>query len=262
MKKLKAYLNTFWQLLKTDLYIYSKEFVSDLIDTTIWFVSITLVISYVYPALGMTENFGPFYAIGMFATLSFFEIFSTISTYLADLEGKRTITYHLTLPMPAAFVFIKMALSHAFKKAASGLIILPLCKLVLMDRISLLSISPIKFLLIYFSTHVFMGMFAVFMASFVPKMSKVRQVFIRTLLPLWMFSGVEYPLHILKSMAPNVAKLNLLNPLLYVYEGLRGAALNPAEYLPFYLCLSATWGFIIALAIIGIWKHKKRLDCI
>ena len=248
--------------MKTEIYLYSKDFFSDLIDTTIWFTSIILVVSYVYPALGMTKSFGPFYAIGMFATLSFFEIFSTISNYLSDLEGQRTITYHLTLPLPASLVLIKMALIHAFRKAVSGIIILPLCKIALLDRISLLDIQPIKFLLIYISSHIFMGMFAMFMASFVPKMSKVRQVFIRTLLPLWMFSGVEYPLNIIQSVAPSVAKINLLNPLLYVYEGLRTTALNPSEYLSFSTCFLAIWGFIVAFAVIGIWKHKKRLDCI
>jgi len=260
IKKYKEYANIFWQLLKTDLTVYTKDAFGDIIDTAIVFSSIILIVTYVYPSLGMDKSFGAFYAIGMIASLSFFEIYSTVSSFISDLEGNKKISHSLTIPMPSFLVFIEIAIYHAIRKTFATSIILPLSKLILGSRINLSQLSIVKFVLIFLTLHLAIGFLAIVMASTIARMSKMRQVFVRFLFPLWIFSGIEFPWHILNNIYPRLGKLIFVNPLLYAMEGIRAATFGQGVYLSFWLCFCMLWFFIVLFGYVGVVRFKKRLD--
>lgn len=58
-----------------------------------------------------------------------------------------------------------------------------------------------------------------------------------------------------------IGYITLLNPLTYIMEGNRSAALGPSEYIPFWISF-ALWLFILLCAGDGIRRLKKRLDCV
>ncbi len=260
MNKIKSYLNLFWQLLKTDFVIFNKSIVSGIIDTSIWISILLAIFTYIFPHLGMTKNFSSIVLVGAIVSCGLFETFSFAATFLADIEGNKTISYFFTLPIPSWLIFVKSALAQAYKTIILSLIIIPLGKLILWQRLDLSNISIYKFLLIFLSINVFLGMFAVFLSSIPKDMSQIRSIWIRILFPLWFLGGAEFPLRVVQKMSPRLAYLFFLNPVTYAMEGIRAATLGQHGYLNIWICLGAIWFFGIIFGFLGIKRLKKRLD--
>ena len=56
--------------------------------------------------------------------------------------------------------------------------------------------------------------------------------------------------------------LHLVNPLLYVMEGMRAATLGQEGYLPFWFSLAGLTIFTVGFAWDAIRRLQKRLDCV
>ncbi|MBD3273020.1 hypothetical protein GF385_01560 [Candidatus Dependentiae bacterium] len=261
-KKTNKYLKIFGKLLKTDLLIFSKNIITNIINCTIW-VSITMfVFGYIFPNLGMSENFGALWLTGSLGSWAIFEAWPSTITFLSDIDGNNSISYQLTLPIPSWLIFLKRTFSYAINTMATGLIILPLGKLILWNKINFVYFSPIKFFVIFITMNIFANTFSHFLITTVPDIHNIEKAFIRILFPMWFLGGAQFPWHILNSMSPIFGKIILLNPIIYMMEGIRSAILNPTNFLPFWNCVATLWGFTILFGIIAIIRLKKRLDFI
>jgi ABC-type polysaccharide/polyol phosphate export permease len=258
--KFKSYLKLFWQLVRTDLIIFKQGFVDSLIDTFILVTLLVIVVTYIYPSLGMSTSFGPFFAVGMVATSSLFQVWPAAVNFISDLEGNKTITYPLTLPIPSWMVMVSKSIGWACKNVAISILILPAMKILLWDRMDLSNLMIGKFLLMFFSVSIFFGFFSLFMASLVKDMNNVDSVWIRVLFPLWFVGCAEFPWTVLHGLNPNLAYLNFINPITYVMEGIRSPVLGHENFLPFWFCFGMVWLFCFAFGWMGVKRLKKRLD--
>ena len=253
----------FGKLLKTDFFIFKQNCIDDIIDTCVWVTFCTIVAAYVLPSLGMQVSYGAFFLIGCIGSSSIFLIFGDTSQVVADLHGERTITYPLTLPIPGWLLFVQKAVTYSLQAAIISAIIIPLGKLILMERFNLSLINPFRFIIIYLSLHVFCaGFFTLFFVSMTEKMSRILNIWTRVLFPLWFMGGSQFSWQTLDAMNPWFAKLCLLNPFTYAFEALHAATLGQEGYLPFWLCIMILWASIVLFGFISIKRLQKRLDFI
>ena len=254
------YLNLFWQMLKTDLIIFKKNIITRFIDTCVWVSMLAFVISYLYPQLGMAQEFGAFWLVGAIVSSCLFDIEATSADFVADVEGNKTITYPLTLPISSWAVFVKLALSYACKSAVFAIIIIPLGKLVLWDKLTFTYFDPFKFISIFLIINLFFGFFSLFMSSLVKKMSNFTKIWVRFFFPMWILGGVMFPWKLIYNISPRLAYLFLLNPITYANEGIRATVLSQKDYLPFWLCVPMLCFFGIIFGFWSIVRLKKQLD--
>ena len=260
MNNFKSYSNLFWQLVKTDLVVFKQGFVEKLIDTVIWVTSIVAVVTYVFPKLGMSQNYGEFYAVGAVVSAGLFHTFPKNAAFVADITGAKTINYEFTLPLPSWLVILKQACVFACETIAFSIIIIPLSKLILWNRMDLSNFSVIKFVFMFIFLNVFMGLLSIFTSSFVKDIHSIELVWTRILFPLWFFGSTQYSWYTLYKISPKFAYVLLLNPIVYLAEGIQNAVLGTQGRLPFGICLFMTFFFGIIFGVLGIYKLKRRLD--
>ncbi|MCK4517647.1 ABC transporter permease [Candidatus Babeliales bacterium] len=258
--QIKSYLRIFWQLLKTDLQIFKQASIDETINSIITAVCTVVVFSYVFSHLGMDEHFGVFIAVGVIVSAIFWSSWTTSTVFIADLEGNRTITYFLTLPVPNYLILIKQIVSYAIKSALTGATILPVIKLLLWNQLSFANFSLIKFVLVFALTSLFIGSLSLLITSFIKSVENLSNVSMRFLFPMWFFGGANYSWEILYKISPKLAIITLINPLLYAMEGMRVAVLGQQGYINFWICLPSLIGFTFLFGWWGIARLKKRLD--
>jgi ABC-2 type transport system permease protein len=201
-------------------------------------------------------------ASGMIISVAFWDVWSTATNFVSDMEGDQTIKYYLTLPVPAWLYFIKQIVYFAIRGGLQGIVMLPFGKLVLLDRFDLSNFNAIQFIFVFISANVFCATLSLIMSSMVKNMNNVGDVGVRFLFPMWFLGGSQFSWQTLYGFSPKFAYLCLLNPLLYAMEAMRAAILGQAGYLPFWLSIFILWIFNILFSWYGIVRMKKRLDCV
>lgn len=256
----KSYTKLFWELLKTDLHIYKNVIWDSFINSAIWVICLLTIFGYVFPAIGMQKGFGAFIAIGAIVSCSFWDVWNTCTNFISDIEGNKTINYFLTLPIPNWLVLVKQLMGYALKSAITSLIILPIGKIILWNKMSLHLMSIPKFILVYILVNIFTGAFSLFVTSFIENLHNIAKVNLRFLFPLWFFGGSNYPWELLLTLSKPLAYVSLANPLLYAMEGIRAAVLGQEGYINYWICILMLIFFTFLFGTLGIIRLKKRLD--
>jgi len=257
----KNQYTTFFALLCKDVTIFNKRWLYRSIDCFIWITSVILVAQYLMPLFGITDpQFGTFTLLGNLAVWGFFEIHTSIALFLGDIEGDKSISYYLSLPLSASLVFVEYAFASAYRSILSSIIILPIGKIIIGDSFVMSNIHWFELIIGYIMINIFYGFFTIFIVSFMPDLASLSMVKSRILFPLWFLGGFQFTWHMLYKVAPNIAYLNLCNPLIYVMEGLRSTTLPKEQFLPFWNCMAMLLVFSILFGYIGTKKLKERLD--
>jgi ABC-type multidrug transport system permease subunit len=214
------------------------------------------------PYFGLNPEYGSFIWVGTIVTMAFFESIYGASDLVNDFENDKVIEYSLVLPISAPLVFIKTALSISLDAAVLSIFLVPLGKILLMDRLALHNFSIIKFIIIFMSMNLFFGFFALWIASWAKNGKNFSYVYRRVVNPIWIFGGYQFTWLVLYKAFPQWGLLLLCNPLTYAFEGLRSAILGPVGYINFWACVGALWLFTIIFAYWSLRWMKQRLDYI
>lgn len=259
----KKILQTFYALLSKDIEIYNKKLLPRTIDAFVWAGSNLIIAHNIMPLFGIQDpQYGTFILIGNLAIWGLFEMLTTIAIFLGDIEGDRTISYYISLPIPTSLFFVEQALASAYRSMASSILIFPLGKLILGDALLLSSINWPCFLIAFAMINVFYGFLTLLVASYVSDLPSLTMVRSRIMFPLWFLGGFQFPWKMLHGVAPTFAYMNLCNPITYIMEGIRSTALPTQNYLPFWNCMAMLVFFSMLCGYIGIRNLKKRLDCL
>jgi hypothetical protein len=260
MKNIKSYARLFWKLFVSEMVIFKDDAFGEIINANIWAVSFIAVAGYLFPKLGMDETYGSFLAATAITSCAFFEVWTAVTVFVADICGRKSISYQFTLPLPTWLIFIKNSCVYATWSMVVTIVILPLGKLILLDRFDLSKLCVIKFITMFFMMNFFIGIFAVFVSSLVKTSRCIGTVWMRIIFPMWVLSGSQVPWNAMHEVCPTLAYIDLINPLLYPMEGVRGSILGYDGCLPFSLCFAMIifYGFVFSYA--GIWKLRRRLD--
>jgi len=260
---MRAKLNFFLELLRRELTIFRRGYIGEATDTVIMFFNFIVVFGYFIPMGGQGVNWGPFMMVGSIATFGLVSaVNNRVAQVISDVHGDRTISYFLTMPVPSSWVFISMALCWSTVLAILTLILFPVGKLVLFSQFSLASVSWGKLFLIYITLNIFIGFFSLWLAGAFQKINNIGRLWCRVVNPLFMFGAFFYSFKDALTFNPLIAKLTLINPVVYVTEGMRAAMLGQEGSLNFWLCLTVLWGYILLCGWHGIARLKKWLDVV
>ena len=106
----------------------------------------------------------------------------------------------------------------------------------------------------------FYACFVIWVSSIVANMAHMGSVWARYIFPMWFMGGFQFSWIALHKALPNVAYINLLNPMMYITEAGRVSMLGQANYINFWLCLLAISAFSVLCFALGIRNLKRRLD--
>lgn len=255
-------IQSFFSLLLRDARTFQQHIITRTIDACVWAGASLYVSQYLFPLFGMSNKFGAFLVTGNLAVWGMFEVGTNMAILLGDLLGTNSLSYYLTLPIPPTWIFIRIALMDAYKSFVPTIPLLPLSKLILQDHFSLTSINYPKLLLCWVLAHIFFGFFGLFVSSLTYSFEYVTTIRQRILFPLWFLGCFQFTWCMIYEASPILAYLNLLNPVMYIMESMRGCADTNLAALPFVWCILATIGFTILFGYLGIRQFKKRLDCL
>lgn len=255
-------MRVFFQLMRRDTLTFRREYPEKFFDTCIVFFTNILVFAYFMPNEGLSKTYGPFVLVGAIASFGLIEIVGKISLLLSDIEGERTISHTLIMPIKAAWVFCYIALFWALTSALLAAPLFPLGKLLLWNRFDLTKISYLRFLLIFISSNLFFGFFALWLSSILRGIKSLNSLWLRIIVPMWMFGSYLYSWQAAYHLNPIIGYVSLANPMIYVMEGSRAAVLGQEGFIPFWISLLTLWAFTAACGVHSIFRLKKRLDCV
>ena len=254
-------LRTCVRLIWRDMAVFLPGFGGRLINGALW-AGITIIV-FQYIGFGdASVSLGLFMACANAVSWGFFEVMENIARLTTDLQGERSISYALTLPLPQWMVFFRIAISNALQGMAIAIFILPMAKILLWNNFCLEQMCLYKFLIIFVLAHLFYGFFSLWLASMVKNLEAIGDVWMRVVFPLWFLGGYQFTWASFVAKSPALAYLNLLNPLLYCMEGVRAAVMGQEGYLPFWWCCAALVFFTTLVGAVGTIKMKQKLDCL
>lgn len=252
---------TFCAFLYRDWRVFLPEYRERLVNGALWIGIVVLVFEYIMSHAGLV-GFGEFNTIGCIASFGLFSGMNSIIPVVGDFETDRSITYYLTLPMPQWLIFVRIAISNTIAALTVAVLFLPMCKILLWNKLMLVHMNWPKYILIFLVSYIFYGFFSLFLASCTQSLRDIDNVWSRIIWPLWYIGCYQFRWSFLYKASPIVAYIDFLNPIMYIMEGTRAAALGQVDSLPYWWCIVAIVGFTIFFGWLGMYRLKKRLDCL
>ena len=111
---MKETINCFLQLVRREVVIFLKEYVSKFIDTGFVLITTIVVFGYFMVKSGLSGNYGAFILVGAAASFGLFEVIGRVSVLIADMTSDRVISNFLNLPISSGFVSATFSFAFAF----------------------------------------------------------------------------------------------------------------------------------------------------
>ncbi|MDP3788293.1 MAG: ABC transporter permease [Candidatus Chromulinivorax sp.] len=261
LQQLPIQLNVFLKLLKRDLKIFANNSIDNYINTLCWVILCLLVYQFIMPKMGMIFE-GDFLLVSCVISKTFFGIMDNVTNIVADLDDNKTISYDMTLPISHTLLFIKIAISNAIYTCLLSILVLPAGKILLWNYLHFPHFNYLKFFIIIFVSSLFAGFFSLFIIGITKSIMQIEDIWSGIIHPLFTLGGFNFTWKVVFKISPFLAYLNLCNPVMYMFEGMRGATLDPAMSLSFWICITMLILFSVPMGYIGVYLLKKRLDAI
>lgn len=196
---------------------------------------------------------------GNFLVVAIVLTFKLSIDLLFDLEGARSINYQITILRPQLIIIQRIIFTSLF----SFIVLLPyfpVAKLLLSDLLMTQHASWFKLgVILYLSC--LMGAAYNHLAACMLKSSHVIGTFWRRCnMPFFMTGGFWIPWYVMNKTSTLLGTVTLLNPFLYVTEGIKQTILSGSEFLSFANCVIALLFFSLAFTILACYFFKKKMD--
>lgn len=261
LQHLSMQLNVFFKLLQRDFAVFLSQAKDGYINTLCWVILSILVYQFIMPELGSIIA-GDFLLVSCVISKAFFGVMEGVSRIVADLDGDKTITYDMTLPISHTLLFIKIAISNAMYAFLLSLFVIPVGKLLLWNYLTFPYFCISKFIIIILISSFFSGFFSLFVIGITKSILQIEDIWSSIIFPLFSLGGFQFTWKAMHKISPIISYINFLNPVMYMFEGMRAATLDPALSLPFWLCCIALIFFSIPMGLTGTYLLKHRLDAI
>lgn len=197
--------------------------------------------------------------IGNFLLVVILLSFSLSLELLFDLENEHIIDYQMTFLNPRLIILERILFTSLF----TFFVLLPyypMAKLFLGSSFVTSSLSMSKVLIILYASSLMCSAYNHLVACILPHSGSIGMFWRRVNTPLFMLGGFWVPWHILQKFSPLLGTIALLNPFIYVTEGMRQSVLNISTFLSFWYCLVMLFVFTIIFIYATFWQFKKRVD--
>ena len=254
------YLQTHLTLLKRDLILLRKTFLSKVIDGLFSSLVIIITTGILLPAIGLpSQMVAPLY-LGSLMNLFFMFGYCVSINMVYDVKFKGRVYYLSTLPLPKSWLFAEYILYTIIELTVIILPLIGLGTLLLADHFAHIQTNWPLFGLIYFLSTLFVALFMFAVAFHYPEKWFIDNIWPRRLSPLFCFGAVMFVWKEAYAFTPVLATTLLINPVVYITEGIRHSFIGGDAFLPAWVCIS---GLIAACILTAYWLSKsiiKRLD--
>lgn len=252
--------DVFCKLVSTHLFVARKGIWDQIVNLYIWSCITLMIMGYIMQNFGLSQGYGLFQFASIVAVVGLFEVYNSATKTIMDIDGDRNISYYLTLPASPALVLLAMACSYALISMMLTIVLLPFGKLILYNSFNGVTISWIRFIIMMILSNVFFAIFTVAMTAHVGTISKMRNIWMRFIWPLWFLGCYQFSWKAVYPLCAPFAYLVLCNPITFITEGMRGALLGSADFLPWGICCAALSCYIVICWSYAYYKMKRLLD--
>lgn len=251
-------LRVFGALLWRDLVVVRRELPFFLLRTTMQPLLFTVVFGFLLPRMGfMQREYTTALLPGILAiSLALAAVQSVALPMVADFGYTREIEDRLLAPMDNRLVALEKVLAGAVQGVLAALFVLPLARFI-MGPIDGLTISHAGAVLaVTVMGAVAFSVIGLFLGTVIEG-EQVGLLFGFIVAPMIMFGCAYYPWQLLDQV-PTLKYLVLVNPLVYVAEGMR-AVLTPHEpHMHIGVVIAALTGFMALFWFLGLRSFLKR----
>ena len=254
--------HAFVALLRRDLTVLGKDKWMFLGRTIMQPLLLIFVFTYVFPKIGEAigskpSSFATLLVGGTIASAMIFQGVQAVALPLVqDFGYTREIEDRVLAPMPVWAVAAEKVAGGALQALLASLVVFPLALFIPANKVHL-SVH-------WFYLITLLPLAAVMSASFgltIGTRVQPRQVpliFSLLVIPMTFLGAVYYPWRTLTPL-PWLKVAVLVNPLIYMSEGMRVALTNGVPHMPIVAIYFALIGFTVAFLKLGIDGFKKRV---
>jgi ABC-2 type transport system permease protein len=263
---MKAYLQTFSALLARDIRVLRRNFGQFLVRTVMQPLLFVFVFAYVFPKIGQGfhgaatgVSFATVLVPGLIAVAINFQGISAVALPLVqEFSVSREIEDRVLAPVPVWVVGFEKIFAGAMQSLMAAGVVFPIVYLVHAH-----GAGPVVHVYdpaLFAFALIFASFLAASMGLFIGTVldpRKVTLLFAVVVLPLTFLGCIYYPWAVLTPILW-LKVLVLLNPMVYMSEGLRAALTPELPHMPVWAFMLALAGGSIALGLVSLRTFQRR----
>lgn len=260
------YARAFWGLMLRDARVLAREFVPFLLRTIMNPLLFTFVFTYVFPKIGAQitpgggnhVSFATVIVPGLVAVAIFFQGIAAVALPLAtELGGTREIEDRVMAPLPVSMVALEKVVWSSLQSIIAAAAVLPMVLLVSAEPVSV-SVASWPMLIATVLLAAFVAGYLGLIIGTVVKPKQIGLIFSLVVVPVTFLGCTYYPWAELSSIRW-LQIFTLINPLVYVSEGLRSALTPDIAHMPDVAVICALLGLLAAFGTIGTRLFMRRV---
>ena len=260
-----VYARAFWGLLLRDARVLLREFAGFLLRTVMNPLLFTFVFTYVLPKTGGAftpsgggQSFATVLLPGLVAVAIFFQGIAAVALPLAtELGGTREIEDRVMAPLPVGLVAFEKVVWSAVQSVIAAAVVFPLVLVISAEPVSV-SVSSWPLLVTVVLLGSFVAGFLGLVLGTIVAPRQIGLIFSLVVVPVTFLGCVYYPWRQLEAIRW-LQGATLLNPLVYVSEGLRAALTPGLPHMPVAAIISALVALTAVLGGIGLATFRRRV---
>lgn len=254
---------TFLEFIYRDAYVYWQRSTSYFINYCIIYPAIfSFAIGYLQANLFFgpgSEKVGTIVFIGHVIIIVFVLANNLTMNLLFDLEGVRFIDYQITILSPRLVLLERIIFASLFT-FIMAIPFFPIAKLILMQGLVTQNTSWFFVYVLLYIGALSCAAYHQFAACVIESSRQMRSFWMRFNFIMITLGGIFTPWYITYKFSPLLGYLMLLNPLVYITDGLRQAIVGGKEFLPIWVCIIALCIFTTIFTILSWHAFKKKVD--
>ncbi len=255
----------FAALLARDLVVLRKEFAMFLARTVVQPLLLMFVFTYVFPKIGQgvggagagAAAFSTLLVGGVIASTMIFQGIQAVALPLVqDFGFTREIEDRVLAPLPVAAIALEKVVAGAVQALIAGALVFPMGLVIPATKVHLhvnvALLLPVMVLGAFMSAS--LGLFVGTKVE--PR--QVPLVFGLLVIPMTFLGAVYYPWQSLEPL-PWLQVAVLVNPLVYLSEGMRASLTTGVPHMSWYVVLAVLTGASAALLRVGVSGFRTRV---
>jgi ABC-2 type transport system permease protein len=260
---LSAWTHAVGGLMLRDLRVLRRELPAFLTRTVMQPLLFVFVFAYLFPRIGQGigagggAEFATVLVPGLVAVAVIFQGIIAVALPLSnEFGGTKEIEDRIMAPVPVSTVAIEKILFGALQSVAAGALVLPMVAAIPSTPVALTVTSVPLLVAVVVLSALLSGALGLTLGTYVSP-RQIGLMFSVVVLPLTFLGAVYYPWTALDAV-PWLQWLVLLNPLVYVSEGLRAAMTPSIPTMPVAVVLVALVVSTALLSLVGLRGFIRR----
>jgi len=253
----------FLQFLKRDIYVHLKSIRQYIINYVI-ITPITWAFAFAYLEQHVTFGTkaplaGTLLFSGSCLIIQLIITFTITIHLLYDLENDRYIDYQISILHPRLVLLERIIFTSLFTFILS-LPFFPIGKLVVGNYLITTHTSWLQLICILYLSSLCCSAYNILAICILKNTHSITNFWTRVNAPLMNLGGLWVPLSIFKQFSLILSYVLLLNPFIYVTDGIRRAILGTPDFMSFWRCAGMLILFSIIFTCTAWHFFKKRVD--